>query len=82
MILPGKHIRSDRSLIVIGGEILQELAEPRTVSELWDLVRAGRKSRAESSQLTYDWFVLALTLLFGMSAIRYDGDRLSIERSR
>lgn len=82
MILPGKHIRPDRSLIVIGGEILQELAQPRTVSELWDQVRAGRKSRMESSQLTYDWFILALTLLYGMSAIRFDDNRLSIERPK
>jgi hypothetical protein len=78
LILPGKHIRADRSLIVVGGEILQELSAPRTVSELWDAVRARRGERKDVSPITYDWFVLALTLLFAMSVLRLEGDELVV----
>jgi len=82
LILPGKHIRPDRSLIVIGGEILQELAHPRTVSEVWDRVRAARNDHIEASPLTYDWFILALAFLYAISAVRLDGDHLAIEGTR
>jgi hypothetical protein len=82
VILPGKHIRADRSLVVIGGEILGELTEPRTVSEVWDLVRKARAGREHRSPLSYDWFVLALSLLYAMSAVRLDGDRIVAEKAK
>ncbi len=39
MILPTKHVRGDRALIGVGGEILRLLRQPMTVSRLWDEVR-------------------------------------------
>lgn len=67
MILPGKHLHEDRALLGVGGEILKQLAEPRTVSELWERVRAERTTA--TAPLSFDWFVLALTLLYSVTAI-------------
>jgi hypothetical protein len=82
VILPGKHIRPDRSLVVLGGEVLAVLAKPRTVTDVWGRVRAARARRADASPLTYDLFVLALTFLYSISAVRLDGGLLCKERRR
>lgn len=81
MILPGKHIKQDRALISIGGDILSVLKNRMSVSQLWTEVKRHRESRAESSPLSFDWFVLALTFLFAVSAVIMDGDEISPARA-
>ncbi|WP_347813140.1 ABC-three component system middle component 6 [Streptomyces sp. BK205] len=70
MILPTKGIAADRALLTVGAQIIAELDEPSTVSGLWHLVRLKRSEDEDSTPLTFDWFVLALDLLFAMGAIR------------
>lgn len=70
MILPSKHLRHDRALLGVGAEILKCLGNGRTVSELWERMKR-RRSHSES-QLTYDWFVFALTFLFIIGAVRFE----------
>jgi len=67
MILPGKHLQHDRALLGVGAEILSQLDEDRTISELWERVRAARGPA--STPLSFDWFVLALTFLFAITAV-------------
>lgn len=69
MILPTKHIRPDRALLTVGGDLLGALSEPMTVSRLWDDVCARRGDPGESASINYDWFILALDLLFIVNAI-------------
>ncbi|HEY1888156.1 MAG TPA: ABC-three component system middle component 6 [Roseiarcus sp.] len=69
MILPTKHIRPNRALLSVGGDLLSRLREPLTVSRLWDEVRAAR---ARGGTINYDWFVLALDLLFMVGAVELD----------
>jgi hypothetical protein len=76
MILPGKHIKQDRALIAIGGDILAVLDRRMSVSEIWRRVQHLRESREGSSPLSFDWFVLALTFLFAVSAVFQDGDEV------
>ena len=42
MILPGKHLRPDRSLLGIGAEILDILDQEQTISELWQRLQDRR----------------------------------------
>ena len=72
MILPTKHIRPERALLTIGGELLGCLREPMTVSRLWDALRTRIGERSQPAPINYDWFVLALDLLFMMGAIKLD----------
>lgn len=67
MILPSKHLSERRALLTVGSEILGMLDRPRTVSSLWEAVRWGKGNAR--CRLSYDWFVLALDLLFLMDAV-------------
>jgi hypothetical protein len=44
-------------------------------------VRRERVARGATPPLTFDWFVLALTFLYAISAVRLDGGLLSRERT-
>jgi hypothetical protein len=79
MILPAKHLPQDRSLAGIGGDILAQLDEDRTVSELWERVRAARALTA--SPLSYDWFLIALSMLYAVQAITLGRNVISVSRS-
>ncbi|UWR33522.1 hypothetical protein K3759_00040 [Sulfitobacter sp. W027] len=76
MILPTKHIRPERALLTIGAEILAALRGPMTVSRVWDEVRRRRGGSVEHAPIAYDWFVLALDLLFAMKAVEFEGGLL------
>lgn len=67
MILPGKHLPQERSLAWIGAEILASLDGGCTVSELWERTRLRRASG--DAPLGFDWFILALDMLYAMSAV-------------
>lgn len=76
MILPTKRLSEDRALIQIGGEILELLTEPKTVSRLWNEMKKMREKRPDAATLTYDWFVLALDLLYIINAIDFKDGRI------
>lgn len=72
MILPTKHLRTERALLTIGAEILAALRGPMTVSRVWDEVRRRRAGSPDPAPISYDWFVLALDLLFVMKAVEFE----------
>ena len=72
MILPTKHLRPDRALLAVGADLLDCLGEPLTVSRLWDEIRTARGDRTVSAPISYDWFVLALDLLFIVKSVQFD----------
>jgi hypothetical protein len=82
MILPTKHLPQDRALLSIGAEILSELTEPRSVSELWEAVREARGKNPSATPLSFDWFVLALNLLYAISAVDHSNGILRQEAPR
>jgi hypothetical protein len=82
MILPGKHLRQDRALLSIGAEILVNLDEPRTVSELWELVRQRRASGSALAPLSFDWFILSLNLLYAVFALEFSEGVVSSRSER
>jgi hypothetical protein len=69
MILPTKRITHDRCLLGIGAEVIVLLDEPKTVSRLWD---EFKRRRSGAGTVTYDWFVLALDLLYMTGTVRLD----------
>lgn len=68
MILPSKHVRAERALIGVGAEVLETLCDPMTVSRLWNEVRQ-RRSDSPHAPIDYNWFILALDLLFAIGAL-------------
>ena len=66
MIHPTKHIPAERTLLGAGAVIFSELSQPRTVTRLWEAVR---ETKAVG---TFERFVLALTMLYSLRAVRYE----------
>lgn len=80
MILPGKHLKQDRTLLGIGGEILAVLEQEQTVSELWERVQEGRGEH--ENPLSFDWFILSLSFLYSIDAIGYHRGVLILRSER
>lgn len=76
MILPTKCLKPDMALLSIGADILDQLHEPLSVFEVWERMRANRQKIAPSRPLSFDWFVLALDLLYAISAIDFSDGHL------
>lgn len=70
MILPGKHIPQDKALLTVGVELLTRLDKPKTVSAIWeDVCKSVSETHIDVTHLSYDWFILAIDLLFVIDAI-------------
>lgn len=79
MILPSKHVPSNKALLTVGADILSLLDTPKTVSAVWDRLRA-KWDASDQLRFGYDWFVLALVLLHSMKAIDYRKGAGTLER--
>jgi hypothetical protein len=75
MILPTKRL-GDRALFRRGCDVLRVLTEPKTGSRGWFELRKPHAPTPELAVLTYDWFVLALDLLFLINAVHLESGRL------
>lgn len=75
MILPTKHMPQDRALLTVGSHILKRLDRKKTMSALWEEIMADYKDEQNANPgISYDWFVLALNLLYALEAIEiHDG---------
>lgn len=71
MILPTKGLGTEAALLAVGAQILKCLDEPKTVSRTWDELR-----RRRTQSITFDWFVLALDLLFALGTLSLESGRL------
>ena len=76
MILPTKHLRADRTLLSVGGEIHSIIDEPKTVSRVWEEFSTSRIRAEGRAPVSYDWFVLSLDLLFMLGAVAFEDGRL------
>lgn len=77
MILPTKYLPAERSLISVGGEVLVILRNgPATVSDVWEAL----STKPRKYPLDFDWYALALTLLYGMGVVEVAEGRLQPRR--
>jgi len=71
MVLPDKHLPLNRSLLGVGGELLQILSDrPRSVSTTWEQLRL------RDSKASFEQFTLAASFLFTLGALEFEGDNL------
>ena len=78
MILPSKHLRQENALLGVGAVILRQLEGGRTVSEIWERIRQGDSTRTNGAQVPFDWFLLALSLLYAINAIELQSGLIRI----
>lgn len=75
MILPTKRL-GDCALLLLGAEVICLLGEPKTVSRIWHELKNAPHHKVNPASLTYDWYVLALDLLYSLGVIDFEGGRL------
>lgn len=72
MILPSKSIAPEKSLIALGGCVLGLLREsPLTVTSVWTELHAS-ESAGQAAPASFEWFVLALDMLYAIGAIELE----------
>ena len=82
MILPSKHLAQNRAIIGVGASILAQLNEPSSISELWNKTRATQALRPNEPPISFDWFILALSFLYAITAIEMaDGVLFALRKS-
>jgi hypothetical protein len=75
MVLPTKHLALNRSLLGIGADVLVLLQQPISVSRMWEEFKQTREG-SEANRVPFDWFILALDLLYMVGAVEYRRGRL------
>ena len=81
MIVPTKGVSSSRALITVGGEIIDALEQPMTVSGLWDVI-CDKYSEPPDAKIGFDWYVLALDMLFALGVVGFGDGGFLMRRSR
>jgi hypothetical protein len=81
VILPSKHLRKEHALLGVGAVILRHLEGGRTVSEIWERTRQDNSAGTTDDQVSFDWFLLALSLLYAIHAIDLENGLIRIGRS-
>jgi len=71
MILPTKHLPVEASLLGVGAKILAALDQPRSVNDLWEMLRATE------GVVSFDRFCSALTFLYTLGLVDLDHDQLA-----
>jgi hypothetical protein len=73
MLLPTKGIAPQRALLTVGASIIALLDTPATVSGLWERYSQKATPNDDKGKVTFDWFAMALSMLFAMHAIAWNG---------
>lgn len=75
MILPDKHITYNKCLLRVSGLLLRHLDfdNPKTISIIWEKAKSNLENEFE---LTYQWFILSMDLLFIMGIINIQKGRI------
>ena len=73
-LLPNKHVPTSRSLVGIGGLLLEHLTVSTTISSLWEKV----KNKPEVG--SFGIFVLSLDYLYSIGAVDFEDGFLSRHR--
>jgi len=71
MVLPNKHTPLNRSLLAIGGQILEILDNrPRSVSTTWEQLKL------RNGKTSFEQFTLAASFLYSLGAVEFVGENL------
>ncbi|WP_442960709.1 ABC-three component system middle component 6 [Pseudarthrobacter sp. MM222] len=78
MILPTKGISPQRALVTVGAQALEVLTLPRSSNSAFEATKQLRLARGFREPLSFDWFSLALALLYSIGAIGLSNDGLLV----
>jgi hypothetical protein len=81
MIAPTKGIAPQRSLLVVGAQILQILDQPMTISQTWTQLRRWRTANGCHAPVPFWWFVLSLDVLYALGVVELERELLTRRRA-
>ena len=82
MIIPTKGIAPQRALLTVAAQIATILDEPMTVSSAWRKLSDWRNAHGAEMPISFDWFALALGVLYAVGSVYLeDGNLYKIGRS-
>jgi hypothetical protein len=70
MILPSKHIPPNRALITLAAEVHELINGKSTISSLWNDFNEVLVKSMRAGEVSYDWFILSVDLLFLLDFIK------------
>lgn len=76
MLLPSRSVSPQRALLSVAAQISMQLEGPRTVSETWTRLKEWRASHGFDQPITFEWFQLALDMLYALGLVDFDGRTL------
>lgn len=69
MILPTKGVSPAKALVTVGADIIESLGDGAlSITGLWRQVR-DRRNGSAITRISFDWFVLALDMLYAVNAV-------------
>jgi hypothetical protein len=80
VITPTKGIAPQRSLLVVGAQILQILHQPMTISQTWARLRSWRTANGHPAPVPFWWFVLSLDVLYALGVVELERELLTRRR--
>lgn len=69
MLLPSKHLPFAESILGLASYILQNLDTPASIDHLWNKYREDIRKKEFPVHHSFDNFMLALVLLYGINTI-------------
>lgn len=69
MITPTKGIAPQRALLTVAAQIAKILDEPMTVSSAWRKLLNWRDVNGADMPISFDWFALALGILYAVGSV-------------
>jgi len=72
MLLPSRSVSPQRALLTVAAQISLQLDSPRTVTETWMRLKEWRASHGFDQPVTFEWFQLALDMLYALGLVDFD----------
>ena len=79
MLMPDKHIKFGESLLGLSSHVLESLATPKTIDELWASFRTLINNCGYPSEHPFEHLVLAVDVLYAIGAVE-EADRPGVLR--
>ncbi|MDO9386386.1 MAG: hypothetical protein Q7T65_06735 [Thiobacillus sp.] len=77
--MPDKHIKFGESLLGLGSHVLESLAAPKTIDELWTSFRTLVDRGGYPTEHPFEHLVLAVDVLYAIGAVK-ETDRPGVLR--
>ena len=75
VLLPNKYVHEERTVIMAGGKLIHLLANPLTVTQLWENYKI-HQDKSKLPQVPFDLFILTLDFLYVVGALEFRKGKL------